>query len=144
VEWVIHWADNIHLNPLFDKELEKRKAEFRAAPDDPHRIWMLARSYSEGLLSPIDARGYYAVLRESHPDFSEVRNGNCLQELAEAFFAAREVREAAKLYRELERSHPEHPKVKGEGRIDSVKNRLEACTRLMAKLGLREDAPPPR
>jgi serine/threonine-protein kinase len=131
-----NWNENIY--PQEEKKLIRLRDEVKANPEDPARIWALAQTCSDGVFNLLEARGYYAWLLENHPDFPQVQNGTCQYKLAEIHFAAREVSEAIKRYREVQTMHREHPKVSDPG-PSGVKRRLDDCYKLSNKMGFRPD-----
>lgn len=132
VDWVSTWSETIL--PSETQKVAKLREDLRQAPEDAQKIWTLAQSLAEGTANLAEARGYYAYLLESHPDFSQVQNGNCLYRYAEILFAAREVREAIKRYDELRMLAKEHPKL-SDPSASGVKRRLDEAYKLLGKMG---------
>jgi serine/threonine-protein kinase len=128
------WAEK--LLPLEEKRSGKLREDFRAAPEDPARIWALAQSLMDGTLAFQEARGLLVWLLENHPDFPQVQNGNCLYRLGELLFAGRDIREAMRRYQDLQAQHKEHAKVLDSGPT-GVKQRLEECYKLVNRMGYR-------
>jgi len=136
LEWHATWSETVL--PQEEKKVLRLRDELRGAADDPQKIWALAQSCAEGVFNLQEARGYYLYLLENHPEFAQVQNGNCLYRIAELLFAARDVREAIRRYRELSESQKEHPKVLETGRA-GVQSRLEDCYKLLVKLGYAKE-----
>lgn len=130
--WLALWERSY---PEHEKKIASLREEVRQQPDDPDKIWSLACWYMDGLQNFFEARGYLAYLQEFHPDFPQVRSGHCLYRLAEVHFAARELRDALKLYTELRQHHPQHPKVTDDESLDSVRKRTAECYRLLNLMG---------
>jgi hypothetical protein len=131
-----NWSENVL--PQEEKKVLRLREEVRSNPEDPARIWALAQSCSDGTFNLAEARGYYQWLLENHPEFPQVQNGSCQYKLAEIHFAAREVREAIKLYLDLSQMHKEHPKV-SDGGAAGVKHRLDDCYKLSIRMGYARD-----
>jgi hypothetical protein len=122
--------------PAEEKRIGKLREDFRAAPEDPARIWALAQSLMDGSLAFQEARGLLVWLLENHPDFPQVQNGNCLYRLAELLFAARDIREAMRRFQDLLSQYKDHPKA-GDSGANGVKPRLEECYKLVNRMGYR-------
>jgi hypothetical protein len=133
VDWISSWSETIL--PAELQKAQKLRDDVRAAPDDPQKLWALAQSLAEGTSNAAEARGYYAYLLENHPDFAQVQNGNCLYRYAEILFAAREVNEAIRRYKELSMAAKEHPKVADPAAPTGVKRRLDEAYKLLGKMG---------
>jgi serine/threonine-protein kinase len=132
------WAEKVY--PEQVRTILRLKDEMKNNPEDPQKIWAVAIAYHEGLINALESRGYFAYLLQNHPDFTLVKNGECRWRLAEVLYASREVREAAKLYRDLVQQSPEHPRVKDEG-PEGVKSRLDECRKLAEKFGIGKERP---
>ncbi len=124
-----------HRFPGAGARLQAYLREMRENPDDPERIWRVAETYSIDLQNLSEARGYYLFLLENHPDFEQVKSGECLYRLAEILYQFKEIPEALTRYNELIESYPHHPAVKGGEEGRAVAGRREECYRLFKWMG---------
>ncbi|HLF92361.1 MAG TPA: hypothetical protein VJB14_02800, partial [Planctomycetota bacterium] len=127
------WSENVY--PQEEKRIARLRDDVRASADDPQKVWTLAVSLMDSLGNLFEARGYFAYLLETHPEFSQVQNGNCIYRIAEIHFAAREIPQAIKRYAELIEQNREHPKVVDTGSSSGVKRRLDDCYKLLNRMG---------
>ncbi len=128
-----NWEQNRFRTAL--PRLERLLRDFLENPDLPETLWEIATTYADDLRNKIEARGYFQFLLENHPDFPQVRKGECLYRYAELLDEFREIDSALKLYRELHADFPDHSKVKD----GTVKHRIEECYRLGEKMELSLD-----
>jgi len=127
-----NWSETVL--PQEERKLALLREQVRLNPEDPAKIWALALTCSDGVFNLSEARGYYSWLLENHPEFPQVQNGTCQYKLAEIHWAAREVREAIKGYRNIEQMHKDHPRM-ADGGAAGVKRRLDECYKLSIKMG---------